>query len=287
MRKLTQYTLIFLSTALAGCNNTLDFRNAEISNNKIYEAGKNSGFSGKITNIPLGKIPFGEIVPATNLIGKATGNKDINNLLYGASLSVGHDTVLCDASTNDGFLEGNAVCKEISSGNPIFKIAFKNNSIEGKATLFYLHKKEARLAELSYSNGKTNGELTVFGFSTGNPIYKAEFVNGIVNGKEQAFDENSGKLLFEGNIISGKYEGITTRYNLDGSVSEKLNWKSGEIQQTPTHSSASQSNADSEVCLDAWTAAFRKEQGAEAAVSMEQIDEWKTWCNQGKTPASH
>lgn len=285
MQKLVRYTIIFLASALAGCNNTLDFRNAEIANNKIYEVGKNAGFSGNITNIPLSKIPFGEIVPVTNLIGKATGNKDINNLLYGASLTVGHDSVLCNTSTNDGILDGDAVCKDISSGNPVFKMSFKNNAINGKVILFYLYKKEVQLAQINYINGKAEGELTVFGFTTGKPIYKAEFVGSIVNGKEQAFDESSGKLIFLGDIIDGKYNGVTTRYNVDGSVLEKLNWKNGEIQQAASHTQV-QSNADSEVCLDAWTAAFRKEQGAEAAVSMEQIDEWKTWCNQGKTPTS-
>jgi hypothetical protein len=283
MQKLASLPLILLTLVLSGCDNTLDFRNAEISNNKIYQSGKNEGFSGQVTNIPLSKIPFGDLVPVVNLIAKATGNKDINNLLYGASLTVGHDAVKCDASSSDGSLNGDTSCKEISSNNPVFKFNFKNNLIDGKVTFYYVYRKDVPLADVTYSQGKAKGLLTVYGFATGKPIYQVEFENSIANGKEKAFDENTGKVTFEGTIQNGKYEGPTSRYSADGALIEKLEWKNGQIQQV----ARPQSSTDSTACLDGWTAAFRKEQGAEAAVSMEQIDEWKSWCNQGKIPSTH
>ncbi|MYM76066.1 hypothetical protein GTP56_28280 [Duganella sp. FT134W] len=283
MRKLVSIPVFLLSLVLSGCNDTLDFRNAEVSNNKIYQTGKNEGFSGKITNIPLSKIPFGDLVPVANLIAKVTGNKDINNLLYGASLTVGHDTVLCDTSSNNGSLEGEALCKDISSKNQILRFNFKNNLIDGKTTFYYVYRKDVLLADVTYNNGKASGLLTVYGFATGKPIYKVELENGIPNGAEKAFDENSGQVTFEGDIRNGKYEGSTARYSADGTLIEKLDWKNGEIQQV----AKTKNMADSNACLDGWTAAFHKEQGVEAAVSMEQIDEWKGWCLQGKQPGTN
>jgi hypothetical protein len=103
---------------LCGCNNALDFRNAEISNNKIYEKGKNTGFSGKVTNIPLSKIPFGQIVPVSNMIGKVTGNKALNDLIYLNSLAVIQDGgVICDTVAREGILNGETSCKASISGN--------------------------------------------------------------------------------------------------------------------------------------------------------------------------
>lgn len=278
MQKLISLPVILLAFAISGCDNTLDFRNAEISNNKIYKAGKNEGFSGKITNIPLSKIPFGELVPVVNLIAKATGNKDINNILYGASLTVGHDTVLCDTSSTNGVLNGETSCKEVSSNNQIFKLSFKENMIDGKVTLYYVYRKDVPLADVTYNQGKATGLLTVYAFATGKPVYKVELENSVANGSEKAFDENSGNITFEGTIKNGKYEGTTSRYSADGALVEKLNWEDGEIQKVDKP----QNSSNSAACVDEWAAAFHKEKGAEAAVSMEQLDEWKSWCSQGK-----
>lgn len=38
--------------ALSGCGKNLEFRNAEVSNGKIYAHGANEPFDGRVTNIP-------------------------------------------------------------------------------------------------------------------------------------------------------------------------------------------------------------------------------------------
>lgn len=273
-------TAALISLLLSGCNNVLDFRNAEISNNKIYESGKNTGFSGKVTNIPLNKIPFGEVVPVSNMIGKVTGNKVLNDLIYLNSLPVVKDGgVICDSTTNEGILNGETSCKASASGNPIFNLSFKNNSIDGKIFFFYPNKNSAKFAEANYTQGQANGSLMIYGIATGKTIYKVGWENGVPNGKEEAFDENTGKVTFAGNLVNGKYEGETTRYTPDGAIVEKLDWKNGIPQKNSPPSAAATQD-----CTDLWMAAFRKEQGAEAAISSDQLDEWQGWCNQGKKP---
>ena len=41
---------------------------------------------------------------------------------------------------------------------------------------------------------------------------------------------------------------------------------------------------DPEVCLDAWIAAYRQEEGDEITIIHDQIAEWQEWCSEGKLP---
>lgn len=277
-------SFILSSMTLAGCNNTIDFRNAEISNNKIYENGKNNGFSGKITNIPLNKIPFGDIVPVSNMIGQITGHKTINDFIYLNTLQFSkNNSVLCDTTTSDGVLNGETACRISSTGNPIFNFSFKNNLINGNISFFYPEKKSAKFADANYIQGKANGTLTIYGFKTGKPIYKFDWKNGVATGKEEVFDENTGKITLTGNRVNGEYEGETTRYTVDGVIVEKQNWKNGILQKNSLLN-ATQSATASQDCLDSWIAAFRKEQGAEAVIAVDQLNEWEGQCSQGEKP---
>jgi hypothetical protein len=276
---------IFSSIALVGCNKTLDFRNADVSNNKIYESGGNTGFTGKVTNIPLNKIPFGNLVPVTNMIGQATGNKNINDYIYLNSLPVVNDGgVLCDTSANDGMLNGETLCKIAASNTPMFKLTFKNNLIDGKVTFFYLQKSGQLFAEANYTDGQPNGKMTIYGIGTGKPIYKVDWLNGAVTGEEEGIDENNGKLTFKAKVVNGNRDGDFIRYGSNGEIAQKIVFNNG-IQVQSTQAMTAQ-NAAPQDCVDSWIAAFRKEQGAESAVSADQIKEWENWCSQGKKPQS-
>jgi len=35
-------------------------------------------------------------------------------------------------------------------------------------------------------------------------------------------------------------------------------------------------------CVDGWTAAYRQEVGEDVVVTMDQVREWKDWCQAGK-----
>ncbi|VVE58657.1 hypothetical protein PAN31117_05059 [Pandoraea anapnoica] len=40
-----------------------------------------------------------------------------------------------------------------------------------------------------------------------------------------------------------------------------------------------------DACVAAWTAAYRREKGGDALVSMDQLNEWEAWCKSGKRPS--
>lgn len=276
---------LFSSIALCGCDKTLDFRNADVSNNKIYESGGNTGFTGKVTNIPLNKIPFGSIVPVTNVIAQATGNKNINDYIYLNSLPVVKDGgVLCDTSASGGLLNGETLCKIAASSTPMLMLTFKNNLIEGKVTFFYLQKSGQLFAEANYTDGQPNGKMTIYGIATGKPIYKVDWLNGAVTGEEEGIDENSGKSTFKVKVVNGNRDGEFIKYGFNGEIVEKIVFNNG-IQVQRARETTTQ-NAAPQGCVSSWIAAFRKEQGAEAAVSADQVEEWENWCSQGNEPQS-
>src|SRR5689334_14506722 len=78
---------LVIGLALTGCSaEILDFRNAEISNNKLYSRGDNSPFSGNVTNMPLNKMPAGKIGQLVQLVSAATKDDSFRALLLTNSL---------------------------------------------------------------------------------------------------------------------------------------------------------------------------------------------------------
>lgn len=278
-----QCTAIVSIAMLVGCNKTLDFRNAEISNNKIYATGENSGFSGKVTNIPFSKIPFANIVPVSNMIGKVSGFKTINDIIYLNSLPVVRDGgVLCDTTAKDGMLSGEVVCKISTSGAPFITLRFESNSLQGEATFFNPNKSGSTLAKASFADGQADGKMTIFGQETGKSVYTLDWQAGKITGNEEMIDEKTGNVTFRGTLVNGQYEGESSKFTPDGTLIDKTMWLHGVPQQGLKTSAAASSDATS--CVDLWIGAFRKEQGPEAAIASDQIEEWKTWCAEGKKP---
>jgi len=54
----------------------------------------------------------------------------------------------------------------------------------------------------------------------------------------------------------------------------------------PAKVSTSPSSADSDVdqCVDGWGKAYRKDAGEEALIINDQLEEWESWCKQGRRP---
>lgn len=60
---------------------------------------------------------------------------------------------------------------------------------------------------------------------------------------------------------------------------------SSSAQPLETHTIATSiTPSSSETCVDGWITAYRNEAGKEAMVVSEQLQEWESWCNEGKTP---
>lgn len=77
---------------------------------------------------------------------------------------------------------------------------------------------------------------------------------------------------------------------LIGSIVKSVRWTPQETpllrrpEPVPPGNPGTRTNEASESCVSAWTRAHRKNVGPDAVVAADQIQEWETWCSEGKRP---
>lgn len=268
--------------ALVGCTRTLDFRNAEISEGKIYSRGENSGFSGKLTNVPIGKIPVASIKPLLDLLTTVTKDESFRGIFLanaiGSILGNTDAGPRCDVSAKNGRLHGEAVCSV--SDAPFLSLTYAEGVIDGPVVFLKPSEKGAKVAEATFNDGLMTGASQVFDAKTGKTLHTVSWTKGLATGPEQMFD-SAGNLTFKATFVDGKYEGEVVQYGPGGAVVAKSTYRAG-VLQAPQRSSSS---GGIEGCVTKYIDAFRKEAGDEAVISVDQQEEWRGWCEQGKEPA--
>lgn len=293
MSKFTKSALVIVAAAasvlVTGCSKTLDFRNADISSGKIYSTGENVGFSGKVTNVPLNKLPIAGIGRIVKVVTSVTKDSSLSDLLIGNAMAgmfgKGDGGVLCDTSADDGVVNGDTLCKIASTGNPLLKFVFKHGTLDGKLTIYAAKNSGATIVDAVYGDGLLNGPSKIYSASTGKAIHSVAWEKGVSAGTEEIFDESTGTLMFTANIVNGQYDGEAKTYSADGKLISTTKWKNGAAQSSgpaPVMSNPAEINA----CIDQWVTAFRKEKGDDAMIAEDQTEEWRGWCKQGKKPAT-
>lgn len=195
--------------ALAGCGDkTLDFRNAEINNGKVYAGNANTPFSGKVTNVPAGTIfgsqqGYGKLLNTVNAARPSTTLGDMGM------------SSICDAQARDGFLSGNVVCKTAQSDTTRIEANFADGALDGS---FTVHDQTGNntFVELSFKQGMPDGKMKIYSPATGKLVHTATWDGGALNGDEEGFDETTGKRILHATLANGKYDGEFTRYAPDG-----------------------------------------------------------------------
>lgn len=145
--------MLACATILCGCSKTLDFRNAEISQGKVYLPGANEPFSGKLTNIPFDKLPASKVYSFAVQSAQA---KSKNAIIY-TSVFAGAHGALCNTKVNNGMVDGEASCWMIDGGMPVFKFNFENGQLNGDVTVYDLQDKGSALASGHFTNGQLEG----------------------------------------------------------------------------------------------------------------------------------
>lgn len=131
-----------VAALLAGCKgDVLDYRNAQMVNDKVYDGNANEPFSGKLTNVPdrsllieqagfqltgkLASIALADSVPAAESNAQSfLGSSGAETLLSGA---------VCDVQINGGVPDGPAVCKAPQSEVVRIETSFKHGTLDGSA----------------------------------------------------------------------------------------------------------------------------------------------------------
>lgn len=209
--------------ALAGCgDNTLDFRNAEINNGKLYAGGANTPFSGKVTNVSTGTIlgsqrGFGKLLNTVNHVRPATTLVDMGM------------TSLCDADASDGVLNGKTVCKTAQSNTVRIEANFSGGVLDGS---FVVHDQTGSNTFVAqpYKDGEPNGKMKLYNPTTGKLAHTATWEAGVLNGEEEGFDETTGNRVLHATLANGKYQGEFTRYAPDGKqIVYRANFVDGQL----------------------------------------------------------
>lgn len=205
--------LLAATVLLTGCNDSvLDFRNAEISNGKLYRDGSDKPFTASVTNLPTSKFPPQPgLAPFLRTVGVVLREDNYSNdfILRGA---------LCDVKVKDGVLEGEAVCKLPQSQTLHSRMSFRSGVIDGDYTTYDFTPANHVVANLKFDKGVITGKEELFSPQTQKLVYQVTWQAGVPNGEEQTFDARTGKQIASLHYRNGQIEGVTTRWASDGTT---------------------------------------------------------------------
>lgn len=196
-----------IATGLAGCaNRTLDYRNAQIVNGKIYAADSNSPFSGKVTNVPYGTV-----------FNSQQGLDRMLSALQDGSRLVMYGT-LCDVKVDAGQLDGDAVCRTARSDTVRLQASFDEAALAGDMTMYATDGKTV-LVSAHFKHGQPDGEVKQLLGSTGKTLRTVHWHEGKLDGETKIWDPQTGDLTYAANYRQGILNGDF--YNQSGRPGEE------------------------------------------------------------------
>ncbi|MFM0335025.1 toxin-antitoxin system YwqK family antitoxin [Paraburkholderia fungorum] len=206
---------------LAACGSkTLDYRNAQISNGKIFAGEDNHPFSGHLTSLPDQQLRNSQsgLVQIMQFVG--LGNQNFHG---------GASTVFCDVDVKEGYLDGKATCKESGSGLTRYEMAFTGGALDGDVKVYAPTSDNNVISEVSFEKGRADGEQKIYNIVTTNLVYDLHWQRGISVGDQSRFDAGTGKMTFQSHFDDeGKLDGDYVESTPDGIVFHKLRYAHGQ-----------------------------------------------------------
>lgn len=230
-------TAIMVPLILAACSGkTLDARNAEVVNGKLYQRGENVPFTGAVTNAPNGLVfsASAGLEQVSSTVGKAilyseqfnsynsTAMGDVQQYMMAIGLHplvTNPETarVLCDVHVQDGLLDGAVKCKKARSEDVVLETTMSSGQINGKLAAYRLENGTQHLAlAAGFKDGKLDGKEEIYSRHSDKLIHRLAWSNGITDGTEEAFDDRTGNRVMQVNNIEGKLDGEFVEYAPDG-----------------------------------------------------------------------
>nr|WP_239645799.1 hypothetical protein [Burkholderia pseudomallei] len=185
---------------------------------------------------------------------------------------------------NNGVASGAEEAFDPNTGAVVKRARFVDGKYEGEVVHYAPDGKQVTL-RATYTNGKLNGPYKEWDTS-GTLTVDRTYSNGVevgadgadvgscVNEWDDAYRAVPGRPAFPAPELKQQWE-ASCRIGEHPSVPD-----SGLPDRT-----VSSERAASHGCIDAWTAAYRRENGDDAIVSADQLDEWQSSCNVGKWPS--
>ncbi|MCM2481710.1 toxin-antitoxin system YwqK family antitoxin [Burkholderia glumae] len=207
----------------------------------------------------------------------------------------------------NGVLNGDEEGFDENTGNRVLQASLANGQYEGKMT-GYASDGNRVIYSASYANGLKQGVEDTFDLQTGKPSGHAEYVDGKLDGTVKRWNAD-GKLVYERDYRNGleipdseavtaclnqKYEAFAKTNaggeNVDAALHNEWEATCKEEQHStnrtvvPSAASAIAPSHDADACVSNWTAAYHRENSADAMVTADQFGEWQSWCRSGKRP---
>ena len=298
--KLSNAALLCLASALLqGCSQKIDARQVHVEQGLIYKKDASDPFTGKLINLgiaQLGQADGFQLLPSE---GSCTVTVKDGVLDGSASCENANGKKVAEVAYSQGRQDGKLKVWEPDTGKLILDMTFRGGLADGlmeryspqsgkviSHVNFEAGKKvgdekhwditgETLLTEMNWQNGAPTG---VYRFGGQEEHYKSGKLDGIkkfctwTGPREKLYASQNPALKYGGTF----YIPAITDQPTDFSCTETV-YKDGVEQSTAVASSTSASQPDA--CLNSKIAAFRKENGEEAPIIDDVIQEWKAGCN--------
>ncbi|WP_164105337.1 toxin-antitoxin system YwqK family antitoxin [Stenotrophomonas maltophilia] len=222
MKRINHWAALVATLLVSGCSQqVLDWRNAEVSNGKIYEAGENKPFDGLVTDVPHGKLE-----PHLGALRTVLSNL---NTFQPASMPalLGGMQYLCDVDVKDGLVAGHFVCRYRDSQVVAYEGRLTEGGLEGE-TVFH-NGAGAKVVVLPMASGKVNGRIRIYFADNPEQLsLEADVVDNGFNGELVGYHLN-GQVRTKGQYASSVPTGVWEGYREDGTVSERISYEDGKV----------------------------------------------------------
>lgn len=238
-----------------------------------------------------------KLVTVSFVDGKPDGTMEIHSPNTGKLV---HST-----SWNKGVLNGDDKGFDEQTGNQVLQMTMIDGRIDGQVTHYAPDGKQVTYKS-QFESGVQEGKEETFDPSSGTLTGQAEYIHGKLQDTVKRWKPD-GTLIYEKHYDAGRELPVSDQVkacvaqrreaigNIEGLGIDAENEWEAQCEQTreqggkasdanPVAQSVSTPVSDNPVCVNAWIAAFHHEKGDEATVSPDQIEEWRTWCAQGKHP---
>ncbi|MEW6343166.1 MAG: hypothetical protein AB1704_21105 [Pseudomonadota bacterium] len=185
---------------------------------------------------------------------------------------------------SNGVASGTEEAFDANTGALVKRATFVNGKYEGAVVHYAPDGKQVTLTA-TYANGKLNGAYKEWDAS-GTLIADKSYSNGVevsadgsdvgscVNEWDDAYRAVPGRPSFPPAELRQQWE-----------VSCRAGKHPSDPDPVVPGRTVSSEPPGSNACVDAWTAAYRRENGEDAIVTVGQLGEWQSWCKEGKLPS--
>lgn len=270
---------------LCGCTESIDARQTQVINGLIYKRNASDPFTGTLKNYQgMARYASGCEEPTEVPVKDGLFDGEITCTKQGKKSA--------ELAFNEGKKHGDWRVFD-DKGEVFARVGWDNDRKDGVEKIYGLNRLNPSepVRDLVWKNGKQTGTV----FDDGS-FMMFRYRDGVQDGEQVEYSVHDGSRLYLAkrmNYSNGQQQGVTQIFNWRGQLIREEIYERGDrvsfkdlVQPTAERVEAQPAAAaNAPGCVEAWTAASRKEEGEERPITVDQLEEWKSWCDSGKRPS--